>query len=269
MLKDEPDWESLPGGDSAALRRVLRRCLEKSARARLPHIGSARLEFEEALVEARAPAPTRARAMPSVHPGGGLFVALGLVLGFVVGAAVVYFWRGVAEPSPNAGSPSPFRYTVSLAELRPPLAPTDVSLRVSPDGSLLAVTAGSGPGGRIYVRRRGSLELEPVAGTHGAWYMEFSPDGRWMLFGVVNRDVLQRVPVSGGAPLLVLGNDAELGEWGWDWDGNEHVVYSTLSGLRRATVSGGEVEVLTSTGGPRTASSIASRRSFRTGGESC
>jgi Tol biopolymer transport system component len=80
--------------------------------------------------------------------------------------------------------------------------------------------------------------------------MEFSPDGRWMLFGVLNRDVLQRVPVPGGAPLLVLGNDAELGEWGWDWDGNEHVVYSTLSGLRRATISGGEVEVLTSTGGP-------------------
>ena len=34
VLKDEPDWSSLPAATPPALRRVLRRCLEKSARAR-------------------------------------------------------------------------------------------------------------------------------------------------------------------------------------------------------------------------------------------
>ena len=144
---------------------------------------------------------------------------------------------------------SPLRYTVSLAELRPRLYPDDGVVRVSPDGSLLAITAGVGPGSRVYLRRRGSLELEPLAGTHGAWYTEFSPDGQWLLFGSFSRNFLQRAPVAGGAALPVL-EATGVDDWGFDWDGADRIVYYTADGLRRSSISGGEVETLTSTGGP-------------------
>ena len=87
-----PRLEALPAQAPPALRRLLRRCLAKSARARLPHIGAARLELEEALIEARAPGPS-ADAVVHAHPSRrrvalAAGVALALALGFALGAAV-------------------------------------------------------------------------------------------------------------------------------------------------------------------------------------
>ena len=187
VLKDEPDWSSLPAATPPALRRVLRRCLEKSARARLPHIGAARPRARGGAGRgARSGAERgRGRARASVASPVALAagVTLALALGFALGAAVMSVRRERRDAALDAVARSPLRYTVSLAELRPRLYPEDGVVRVSPDGSLLAITAGVGPGSRVYLRRRGSLELEPLAGTHGAWYTEFSPDGQWLLFG--------------------------------------------------------------------------------------
>src|SRR6185436_7894084 len=49
VLKDEPDLASLPAASPAAVRRLLRRCLEKDRHQRLRDIADARLELEEAL----------------------------------------------------------------------------------------------------------------------------------------------------------------------------------------------------------------------------
>ena len=127
--------------------------------------------------------------------------------------------------------------------------PDDGVVRVSPDGSLLAITAGVGPGSRVYLRRRGSLELELLAGAHGVWYTEFLPDGQWLLFGSVGRNFLQRAPVAGGAALKVV-EATGVDDVGFDWDGADRIVYYTDDGLRRSSISGAEVETLTSTGGP-------------------
>ena len=58
VLKSDPDWTALPDGTSPAIRRMLRRCLEKDRRRRLESAADARLEIEEALAapigEARA-----------------------------------------------------------------------------------------------------------------------------------------------------------------------------------------------------------------------
>src|SRR5471032_2823784 len=44
VLKDEPDWTTLPGTTPAPLRRLLRRCLEKDRRRRLDSAVAARLD---------------------------------------------------------------------------------------------------------------------------------------------------------------------------------------------------------------------------------
>jgi serine/threonine protein kinase len=49
LVTREPDWEALPADTHLAVRRVLRRCLEKDPNRRLRDIGDARLEIEEAL----------------------------------------------------------------------------------------------------------------------------------------------------------------------------------------------------------------------------
>jgi len=56
----DPDWSRLPHETPAAVRRLLRRCLQKEARLRLHDIADARLELSEGLEESAAP-PVAAR----------------------------------------------------------------------------------------------------------------------------------------------------------------------------------------------------------------
>src|SRR5262252_3454662 len=49
VITKEPDWNTLPASTPAAVRRLLRRALEKDRKRRIPDIGSARLDIDEAL----------------------------------------------------------------------------------------------------------------------------------------------------------------------------------------------------------------------------
>jgi eukaryotic-like serine/threonine-protein kinase len=61
VLTKDLDWKDLPAATPMPVRRLLRRCLERDRRKRLPDIGSARLEIDDALAspgavsEARVP----------------------------------------------------------------------------------------------------------------------------------------------------------------------------------------------------------------------
>src|SRR5262245_42231556 len=48
VVKVDPDWSALPEGTPAAIRRLLRRCLQKNRNQRLRDIRDARIEIEEA-----------------------------------------------------------------------------------------------------------------------------------------------------------------------------------------------------------------------------
>src|SRR3954452_5206089 len=48
VLKTDPDWSVLPAETPVAIRRLLRRCIERDRKRRLQDIGDARLEIEEA-----------------------------------------------------------------------------------------------------------------------------------------------------------------------------------------------------------------------------
>src|SRR5207244_1038943 len=57
ITRDEPAWSTLPPETPPQILALLRRCLQKDPQKRLPHIGVARLEIEEAL---SAPSPVSA-----------------------------------------------------------------------------------------------------------------------------------------------------------------------------------------------------------------
>ena len=48
VLRDDPDWNTLPGDLPPLVRRLLRRCLRRDLRTRLHHIGDARLDLLDA-----------------------------------------------------------------------------------------------------------------------------------------------------------------------------------------------------------------------------
>ena len=48
IIEREPNWKALPAHTPSSVRRLLRRCLEKDPKRRLPDIADARLEIDEA-----------------------------------------------------------------------------------------------------------------------------------------------------------------------------------------------------------------------------
>lgn len=137
VVRGEPDWSRLPAATPASIRRLLRRCLEKDRRRRLPDIGVAALEIDEALAapnDAEAKPPSDAGASAPGAAGGTLrrTVPLWLAasLAVLLCAGGVIAWRASRTAVPEV-------WTGTLLG-----GPTRAcSPRLSPDGQLLAFHA--------------------------------------------------------------------------------------------------------------------------------
>src|SRR6516162_5598156 len=68
VLKTDPDWKALPTETPASIRRLLRRCLERDRKRRLPDIVDARLEIDEAGAEPEGPPVTAPKPVWRLSP---------------------------------------------------------------------------------------------------------------------------------------------------------------------------------------------------------
>ena len=121
VVRAEPDWSALPEATPAPIRRLLKRCLEKDRKHRLPDIGVAKLEIDDALAapepHAVTPSPKRRGIIPWIMAGAAV-----LLIG--AGAAVWQAGR-LREPEIWSG--------IMLGGPAKAFQP-----RLSPDGQLLA-----------------------------------------------------------------------------------------------------------------------------------
>jgi eukaryotic-like serine/threonine-protein kinase len=85
-------------------------------------------------------------------------------------------------------------------------------LAVSPDGRKLAFNT-TGPEGGIWVRDLGSLESRLLPGTQGGEGPFWSPDSRYIAFGIGNQ--LKKIDVTGGSPqtLCEIVGEVNSGTW--------------------------------------------------------
>jgi eukaryotic-like serine/threonine-protein kinase len=242
VLKDAPDWTALPDDTPAAIRTLLRRCLEKDRRRRLADISDARLELDDAL-SPRSESPHQARR-PS-RAVASLSAALGVVAGALVAAAAM--WIGVRPAALSLVRPARFVIEPPSTE---PLAyrGSAGNLAVSPDGSLIvySVATDSGRNTRLMVRSIDDLEARPLANSENASAPFVSPDGRTVGF-VSAAGPIVYVPVSGGPAVPIsrqrLGGTPRGATWGTD----DQIVFANAApeiGLVRV-MRGGEPEVLT------------------------
>jgi Tol biopolymer transport system component len=231
VLEREPDWSSLPAPTPGAVRRLLRRCLEKDLDRRLHDVADARIEIDEALSTDESPPGPRPRARALTGATMVAFAALGFALGW---------WRH-AVSSVDSPAPRATRFTLTLPEglgLDSPPA-------VSPDGQRIAFTARAQPGGesRLYVRPFEQPQAEPVSGTEGAKQPFWSPDAKSLAY--FSRGKLMKVALEGGTPIEICA--APDGRGG-AWSPRGVIVFSPVmieSGLVRVSESGGKVEPAT------------------------
>ena len=125
VVRGDPDWKALPEATPASIRRLLHRCLEKDRNRRIPDIGVARLEIDDAAAPAD---PTSPAAAPPTRRN--TLVWLAGVGGLAAGA-------GLAAFSGRFRPPSEQRWDgVMLGGPAKVVCP-----RLSPDGQLLAFHA--------------------------------------------------------------------------------------------------------------------------------
>src|SRR5262245_13788244 len=80
VLEREPDWTMLPVSTPAAIRQLLRRCVEKDPRRRLRDVGDARLAIEDVLANRNAEPAAAMRSAPR------WLVTAAVVSGVAIGA---------------------------------------------------------------------------------------------------------------------------------------------------------------------------------------
>jgi eukaryotic-like serine/threonine-protein kinase len=227
VLKREPDWTALPAGTPTAIRRLLRRCLEKESGRRLRDIADARIEIEDASAPPDVvPTPTGTSAR---------LLWLLMTLAVVVATVLDIGWRFARAPTDAPET----RFEI----LTPP--PTDpTAFALSEDGRQLAFVAAAEGGPRLWVRRLDQVTAQVLPRTEDANYPFWAPDGRAIGFFADGK--LKRIDVAGGSPQVLA--DAPNGRGGaWSRDGVILFAPTNVDGtvLTRVPASGGASEPVT------------------------
>jgi Tol biopolymer transport system component len=218
VLKTEIDWNALPTETPLAIRRLLRRCLERNPRNRLHDIADARIVIDDVAsgrVEEGATESSGKAARRAVWPFVAAAAAAGLALGVLLAGML-------AAPGGGAESAVPH---VEL-EIAPPAAHQFVSgLALSADGRRLALVA-RGEDGRtaLWVRSLDAPEARMIPGTTDARYPFWSPDGRQLGFFAQNR--LKVTDLMGGGARTLAETGATTDTRGGTWGADERIVYA-------------------------------------------
>ncbi len=234
VLRQDLDFSTLPPDTPPAVRRLLRRCLEKDPRKRLGAISDARIELDD---QELAPAATAAapRAAPSI--AARLWPAIAAVL--LTAAVAAWLWPRTAT--------SPSGTLMRLSVLPPPgeeLYPDSTGVALSPDGTTIVFVVGSVTRSetQLWVRPVDSTTARRLEDTEGASLPFWSPDSRRI--GFFSSDKLKTIAVSGGRAETLW--DAPGGR-GAFWTPSNVIVFApdATGPIYRIAASGGTPEPIT------------------------
>jgi Tol biopolymer transport system component len=237
ILTREPDWRALPPDTPESIRRLLRRCLNKNAAARLHHLADARLEIDEALASPIA--------LPAIH-GSRTREGLVRAVPWMIAAAlaVVVVGLGVA-----LGMREPTRAAQPVAQFEMNLPPgvevyqgASQVVAFSPAGTHVAFVGGNLSGQKhVYVRDLGQLDAVVVRGSENALSCFFSPAGDAVgfitdrgVYKVSLRDLLV-TPLTGDA----------LNRSGGSWGSDGRITFARNDGLWQVPAEGGAARQVT------------------------
>jgi len=240
VLKNEIDLGKLPESTPPAIRRLLRRCLERNPKNRLHDSADARIVLDEVtsgrLEEGVAVAPEAATKQRVGWP----LLAAALVAGLVLGALVAR----IVMPPGTGSEAAPQHAELEIAA--PPGHVLVSGLALSADGRRLALVA-RGEDGRtaLWIRSLDAPELKMVAGSTDARYPFWSRDGRQLGFFAQNR--LKVTDLLGGSPRTLAETGPTTDARGGSWSADDHIVYAPtfLGGLQSVPATGGVPEPAT------------------------
>ncbi len=250
VLTEDPPWEALPHDTPPAVRRLLRRSLEKSPTDRLPHLGAARLELVEA---DETPGEEVVSSRHDRQLWNWKLVATGLTVALLVSLALLISRFGWNEPVSPQSTSGPIRFSLSLPKEAPmsTIGWPGLVLAVSPDGRNLTYVARADGQKFLQVRNLDDLGFTRLDGSENAAQPFFSPDGNWIAFFTASGE-LRKVSIEGGQA-IVLARNIDFASWGFgSWGDDDQIVFTNdVPVLSRIPADGGRVETLLTVPGRR------------------
>ena len=243
VVRAEPDWEALPRQTPPAVRRMLRRSLEKDPTRRLRDAGDLRLEIEEADDRTTDDAVT--------HATGATLRRRELaawLLAAVAIAAAAWSWFAPSSES-SRSSVGPIRFSFDPPGFNYGLAEDLIfdrdsheTVAVSPDGSTIAYSAlDDGRDAVLWVRSLTQAQATPLEGTDGAGQLFWSPDGKRIAFRA--QKALFAVPASGGH-VQQLAPSIPQSANGGSWGSRGTILVGSVRGVWRSNADGGELTLV-------------------------
>jgi eukaryotic-like serine/threonine-protein kinase len=161
--------------------------------------------------------------------------AAALAIGSVIAAAG--WWRAARTSQPRL----PMHLSVELSPGKIIDRFAGAQLAVSPDGTRIVVAEHDSTGmRRLAVRSLDQSQFEPLTGAgHAVAFRSFfSPDGQWIAFFADGK--LKKIPVQGGAPVILCDVPGFPRGGSWGDDGNIVAAFNWgFSGLVRVPSGGG------------------------------
>lgn len=246
ILNDEADWSLLPDDTPSAVRRLLRRCLEKDPRQRLRDIGDARLELEGVL---RGEAETFDDSVLKLRRWRARTHVVGAIALAFAAVAAGLAWLVISSDNQDVSDQRISRFTIDLppgSQIGPSFNPT---LALSPDGSRLAYTPFPGP---VVIRRLDAVDSQPLEASDTPGFRQgplFSPDGQSIAYVDGNAPFSWRRPFQtaslAGGPALKLAEYDMFHRGDWSEDGWLYWTATYPGGIVRIRETGGETEAVT------------------------
>jgi len=164
VIMKDPDLSGLPASTPAAIRKLLRRCLDKDPQRRLQAIGEARIAIDAGTSTDEQPvAPPSAASPRSLYP----WILTSVLASALATLAFVHFREKPPEPALVRFTIPPPEKTAfvftATANMGPPA--------LSPDGRRLAFNARA-PDGKVqtWIRSLDTLTAQPLEGTEGSLF---------------------------------------------------------------------------------------------------
>ncbi len=240
VIRADIDLDRLPAETPNALRRLLRRCLERNPRNRLHAIADARIVLDELLRGEGAEKAPLASVAPTAPLARRLWPAVAAVAVALLVGGLAEHWLSSSSAPDGPGA----RWALAIPDGYSLWSADFVQIAISADGrQQAAIVVDDGGTSRILLRTRDEFAPRVLPETERASTPVFSPDGRWIAF--FRDGGLFKVPVAGGPPIRLATAAGVTRGVTWSRDGNLYFTPDTVGGLQRVSEQGGTITEVT------------------------